>query len=135
MKDFFLFKNRDVVLKIKVDNIVYFESNGNYTNIYTLNKKKSTVYMSLGHIEEVIKDINNEISNNFIRIGRTFIVNKCYICCIDKLKRNLVLSDSRNFSVDLQCSKDALKLARFSVEELDDYVLFNVEKDDSSAKP
>ena len=47
---FFLCVTRDTVVKIEWSKIVYFESDGNYTAIMTVNKYKSIVGINLGNI-------------------------------------------------------------------------------------
>ena len=49
------------------------------------------------------------MANQFMRIGKRYIVNMRYIYQIDVLRQTLTLSDLDKFAFVLQVSKDALK--------------------------
>ena len=108
-KKILFFNSRDELLRIDVSKIVYFEADGNYTNIVTCNKISSTVCMNLGQMEIFLADCLKEEKTLFARIGKRFIINLDCIYKMNSLKKQLVLVDSSNISYQLGISKDAIK--------------------------
>lgn len=110
MKATYLHLNsRDEFLRIDVSKIVYFEADGNYTNIILVNKLKGIVSMNLGHTQEVLVNSLGENARMFARIGKKYIINHRFVYQISPLNQRLVLSDGENFAFQLQVSKEALK--------------------------
>lgn len=110
MKPVYLHLNsRDEFLRIDVSKIVYFEADGNYTNIVLANKLKGVVSMNLGHMQEVLIKSLGENARMFARIGKKYIINHKYIYQISPIAQRLLLSDGERFAFQLQVSKEALK--------------------------
>ena len=103
------FNSRDSLIRIDVSKIVYFEGDGNYTHIVTVNKIKSCLTMNLAHTEEALASQIGEHAKRFMRIGKRFIVNMSYIYMVDISKQRLILSDNIHFVFELSISKEALK--------------------------
>jgi DNA-binding LytR/AlgR family response regulator len=64
-------KKKDRLLFIKLEQVAYFESDNNYTNIYS----DSGVHLS----NETITSLVEKLPNNFIRVHRGIIINKDYV--------------------------------------------------------
>jgi len=112
------FNSRDQLLRIDMQRIVYFEADGNLTNIYTTNKLKSSVNMNLGKMEEFLStQYGKKAMGIFMRLGKKFIINMDYIYLINVAKQRLVLSDYQNFTFQLPISKEALKKVKELVIE------------------
>lgn len=110
MKNVYLHLNsRDEFLRIDISKIVYFEADGNYTNIVLANKLKGVVCMNLAHMQDVLSKSLKENANIFARVGKKHIINHTFIYQINTLHQRLVLSDGENFAFQLEVSKDALK--------------------------
>lgn len=110
MKNVYLQLNsRDEFHKIDISKIVYFEAEGNYTNIITANKLKCVVSMNLSGMQKLLSDSLKEKAAIFIRIGKKHIINHNYIYRISINKQQLVLSDCEKFAFALSSSKEALK--------------------------
>ena len=108
------FNSRDKLIRLDIQKIVYFEGDGNYTYIVTANKQKVCVTLNLSHTEEALAKQLGSNANQFLRIGKRFIVNMNYIYQIDIQKQTLMLSDCDHFLFQIPVSKEALK----SVKEL-----------------
>lgn len=106
---FIYFKSRDELLRIETTKIVYFEGNGNYTNIVMINKLHAAVCMNLGEMERVLAGQLGEESKSFMRIGKRYIVNMHFVYKINIPKQQLVLSDYDNFAFLVTISKEALR--------------------------
>lgn len=104
--------SRDEFFRVDISKIVYFESEGNYTNIILNNKMKATVCMNLAQMQTIISDSLKEGASMFARIGKRHIINLTYVYRIAILRQRLVLSDGENFEYQVSISKEALKKLR-----------------------
>lgn len=109
----FLYLNsRDEFFRVDISRIVYFEADGNYTNIILSNKLKGVVCMNLSQMQSVLSANLKESANIFARIGKSHIINLNYVYHISILRQRLTLSDGMNFEYVLNVSKDALRKLR-----------------------
>ena len=110
MKNYYLYLNsRDELLRIDINKIVFFEADGNYTNIILVNQLKGVVCMNLARMQQVLSERLREQATIFARIGKKHIVNLSYVYQINVLRQRLVLSDGEHFTFSLEVSKEALK--------------------------
>ncbi|MBO6145032.1 MAG: LytTR family transcriptional regulator [Prevotella sp.] len=103
------FNTRDELNRIDVDKIVYFEADGNYTDIVMVNKLRAAVCMNLGDMEKSLAHQLRPEENTFMRIGKRFIINMRYVYQINVLKQHLILSDYDHFAFQISISKEALR--------------------------
>ncbi|MBO7138496.1 MAG: LytTR family transcriptional regulator DNA-binding domain-containing protein [Bacteroidaceae bacterium] len=103
------FNSRDELQRIEVSKIVYFEANGNYTDIVMVNKLRASICMNLGEMEKAIAAQIGDDAKIFMRIGKRFIINMRYVYSINVLKQQLVLSDYDHFAFQVSISKEALR--------------------------
>lgn len=108
-KVYIFFNSRDELQRIDVSKIVYFEADGNYTDIVMVNKLRASICMNLGEMEKAIAAQIGDEARIFMRIGKRFIINMRYVYSINVLKQQLVLSDYDHFAFQVSISKDALK--------------------------
>lgn len=104
--------SRDEFFRVDITKIVYFESDGNYTNIILNNKMKATICMNLAHMQTILNSNLKDKASIFARIGKRHIINLTYVYHIAILRQKLVLSDGENFEYHLSISKEALKNLR-----------------------
>lgn len=109
MADYLHFNSRDEFHRIDISKIVYFQSDGNYTNIMLDNKVKVVIGISLTKLEQYLSDTLKEKASCFVRVGKCFIININYILSINALGQNMILTDYSQFSYKVSISKDALK--------------------------
>ena len=110
MKSVYLYLNsRDELLRIDVRKIVYFEADGNYTDVVLVNGLKGVVGMNLARMQEVLSERLRERAAIFARVGKKYIINHTYVYQINVLRQKLVLSDGDHFIFTLDISKEALK--------------------------
>jgi len=112
MKQVLIFNSRDELLRMDVENIVYFEANGNYTIVMSVNKLKACVGLNLSKTEEALNRQLGEQAQRFMRVGKRFIVNLNFVYSVNIAKQHLILSDMRNFAFQLPISKDALRMMK-----------------------
>lgn len=104
--------SRDEFFRVDITKIVYFESDGNYTNIILNNKMKATVCMNLAQMQTILSENLKESAGIFARIGKRHIINLNYVYQIAILRQKLVLSDGENFEYQVSVSKEALRKLR-----------------------
>ena len=110
MKNYYLYLNsRDEFLRIDIRKIVFFEADGNYTNIVLANQLKGVVCMNLAHMQQILSERLKEQASIFARVGKKYIINLSFVYQINVLRQRLVLSDGKNFTFQLEVSKEALK--------------------------
>ncbi len=107
--EYLYLNSRDELLRLDINNIVFFEGEGNYTNIISANKLKGVVCLNLSRIQAILDEKLREHSIIFARVGKRYIVNLNYIYSINLIKQKLVLSDGYMFAFQLDIAKDALK--------------------------
>lgn len=104
------FQTRDELVKVDLSKVIFFESDGNYTNVNFANGCKATVLMSLTDLEELIDSKITTQRKPFIRVGRKFIINSSYIFHINILRQRLVLTNCLDSTIyTLTVSKEALR--------------------------
>ena len=95
-------------LRVPSDRLMYISSDGNYSNVVTLDGEKRLVFLQLGQIEDLIGDQLGDHSGNFLRLGRSLIINVNYIYLIDIAKQQLILSDCAGSKHDLAACREVL---------------------------
>lgn len=109
-KNIYLHLNsRNELFRIDISKIVYFEADGNYTNIILINKLKGIVCMNLAQMQKLLSDKLKNKASIFARIGKKYIINHTFIYQINITRQKLILSDGNNFTFQLDVSKEALK--------------------------
>ena len=87
-------KEKSSLVKLKLKDIIYFEAFENYVILATKNKK-FTIHFNMKAIE------NQLPSEIFIRVHRSFIVNKNMIRNVQENSLDLIVGDTlKNFPVD-----------------------------------
>lgn len=107
--NYLFFNSRDELLRIDISKIVYFEADGNYTNVILTNKLRNTLNMNLAQTEKALSERLKEKSRIFARIGKRYIINMSYVYQINLIKQRLVLSNYTTFAFQMEVSKEALK--------------------------
>ena len=109
MNDYLYFNSRDEFLRLDISKIMYFESDGNYTNIVMANKLKCTVGLNLSQVEKYLSAALKEKARCFVRIGKCCILNTHHIVRIDVPHQYVVVTDYTQGGYQIPISKDALK--------------------------
>lgn len=108
MKEVLLISKGAELIRVPLCNLVFIQASANYSEIVTVNGKKTLVSFQLGQIEDLIEEQLGESSGDFLRIGRGFIINSSYIFHIDVTRQKLVLSDGDRCWFELSASKEVL---------------------------
>ena len=105
-------------LRVPQDKLVYISSEGNYSNVVTVDNRQRLVTFQLGHLEGMIGEQLGEKGSHFLRIGRSLIINIDYIYLIDVSKQQLVLSDCAGCYHELSASREVLIKLKAYMESL-----------------
>ena len=105
-------------LRVPSDRLMYVSSDGNYSNVVTLDGEKRLVSLQLGQIEDLIGDQLGDHGGNFLRLGRSLIINVDYIYFIDIAKQQLILSDCAGSKHDLTASREVLTKLKAYMEAI-----------------
>lgn len=110
MDNILLFSTRDELTRIRLERVMYFEADANYTKVVFSNGVTATLLTSLVHLEKLIAGVLIEKNSIFVRIGKRYIINSAYLFQINVLHQRLVLSDLASpYTATLSVSKDALR--------------------------
>lgn len=105
------------LVRIAPEKIVYISSDGNYCNMMQTDDQIRLLTFQLGQIETMIKVQLGSEGNDFIRIGRSLIINRIYIYYINIQGQKLVLSDNSRFTHTVSASKESLKLLKDLIDK------------------
>lgn len=105
-------------LRVPQDKLVYISSEGNYSNVVTVDNRQRLVTYQLGQLEEMLGNQLGTKGNNLLRIGRSLIINIDYIYFIDISKQQLVMSDCAGCYHELSASREVLIKLKAYMESL-----------------
>lgn len=107
---------RDELLMLDLDKVACFKADTDYTIIYYLSGLTTTVALGLNKIERLIADVPTSATCDFVRVGRSHIVNQPYLYQIQILQQKLILSDGDR-KISLSVTREALKRYKMQVAE------------------
>lgn len=110
--DYLYLNSRDEFYRIDLNNIVYFEADGNYTRFAAGESQKGIVGYNLLTMQALLKERLGAAAGGFARTGKRHIINLNYVYHISILRQELTLSDGRTFAYRLSVSKEALRNLR-----------------------
>lgn len=106
------------LVRIAPDRIVYFSSDGNYSTLVQADSEMRTLGLQLGQIAQLIdRQLAGTDRSNFIRVGKSLIINRSFIYYINVSKQKLTLSDATSFSHTVTASREALKQLKDLLDE------------------
>ena len=117
MPSYLIITNSNEVVRVTPDRIVYVSSDGNYSTLVLTGQKEHVFSINLSAMQKLIETQLKDESRQFIRIGKSLIINYNYIYLINISKQQLILSDQqfRQF-YELTASREALKQLKTVVE-------------------
>ena len=77
-----------MMMRVEVDDIVYVKADGNYCDLVLINGRSRKLTFQLNHFEKNFALLDN--AAQFIRVGRSLIVNRNYVQEIDLLEQSIV---------------------------------------------
>lgn len=105
------------LIRVASEDLVYITSDGNYSSLFFVDSESRVVTMQLGTLEALINNQLGKEGSQFIRIGRSHIINRNFITYINISKQQFELSDHHRFTHLLNASKDSLKQLKELIEK------------------
>ncbi len=101
---------RDELLVIDTGRVAYMQADGNYTHIFYIAGERLTVSLGLAKMEALLAgSFPTGTHSPFYRLGRSLIVNQCYLQNISLPRQKLVLADGDGHRHELTVHKAVLK--------------------------
>ena len=117
MKEYLVISTSVDLMRAASEDIVFISSDGNYSSFVFTYGESRVVTMQLGQVERLLAEQLTQSGANFIRIGKSLIINRTFISYINLTKQQLVLSDGHSTSHSLTASRDALKQLKELMEK------------------
>lgn len=116
MEKYLVFKTRDELVRIKIERILYFEAERNYTKLVLTNGIQFVFTVNLGKIEELLENQIKSYSTVLVRVGKSYIINKTHVLQINLPKTKLLFSTSDGKAKELIIPKEPLKVLKELLE-------------------
>ena len=116
MDRYLIIKTRDELLRIRIEQILYFEADRNYTKLILNNGIQFTFAINIGKIEEIVEKQVIGCKMILVRVGKSHIINKNHILQINLPRQKLLLLTAEGKARELIISKDPLKTLKDSLE-------------------
>ena len=117
MEKYLVFKTRDELVRIKIERILYFEAERNYTKLVLTNGIQFVFTVNLGKIEEILEKQIKSYSSVLVRVGKSYIINKSHVLQINLPKTKLLFSAMDGKAKELIVPKEPLKSLKEALEE------------------
>lgn len=104
------------LLRIRTTQLLYIQSDGNYSTLFLTGGEMRVVTFQLGQLEKIMASQLPETDNNFVRIGRSLIINLNYVFYINLSKQQLVMADKDQGRYTLNASREALASLKELIE-------------------
>ena len=91
--------HKNIYVKVYLNDILYLEADKNYTYLYTLGKKNA--------LKRTLLSLINDLNTQFIRIHKSFIVNKIHV--ISWSSETITLTNQLNIPIGRKFLNDFLK--------------------------
>ena len=117
MQEYLIISTSIDLIRAASEDIIFISSDGNYSSFVFTSGESRVVTMQLGQVERLLAEQLTHSGANFIRIGKSLIINRTFISYINLTKQQLVLSDGRSTSHSLTASRDALKQLKELIEK------------------
>lgn len=117
MEHALILSNANELLRLLPPDIVYISAERNYSNITTADGDVRMVVQQLGQIETTIATQLQDESTQFIRIGRSLIINRAYIYHINIPRKQLILKSPNGKQHIMTVSHDPLVQLKSVIEQ------------------
>jgi len=117
MDRYLVFKTRDELVRIKIERILYFEAERNYTRLVLTNGIQFVFAVNLGKIEEILNNQIQDYASTLLRVGKSYIINKNHVLQINLPKTKVLFSTADGKAKELILPKDPLKLFKETLEK------------------
>jgi len=117
MDRYLVFKTRDELVRIKIERILYFEAERNYTRLVLTNGIQFVFAVNLGKIEEILDSQIMDYSSTLLRVGKSYIINKNHVIQISLPKSKILFAAADGKAKELNLPKEPLKILKETLEK------------------
>ena len=117
MDKYLLIKTRDELLRIKIEQILFFEADRNYTKLLLSSGIQFTFAVNIGKVEEMLAAQLSEPNTILIRAGKSHIINKQHILQINLPKQKMLLFANEGKPREVTIPKEPLRALKESLED------------------
>ena len=109
MKELIFSNSGTELLKVRPEDIIYIEADGNYCRMYLSGGFEQQLWFNRQRFISIISSQLRDEKPTFIVVGRSFIINLAYIFRINPVQSELMLFDSsKPEQISLHASQEAL---------------------------
>lgn len=109
MKELIFSNSGTELLKVRPEDIVYIEADGNYCRMYLRGGFEQQLWFNRQRFISIISKQLRDEKPTFIVVGRSYIINLAYIFKINPVQSELTLFDSsKPEQISLHASQEAL---------------------------
>ena len=116
MDKYLMIKTRDELLRIKIEQILFFEADRNYTKLLLSMGIQFTFAVNIGKVEEMLAVQLTEPNTILIRVGKSHIVNKQHILQINLPKQKMLLLAGEGKPREIVIPKEPLRALKETLE-------------------
>jgi len=116
MDKYLMIKTRDELLRIRIEHILYFEADRNYTKLLLSAGIQFTFAVNIGKVEEMLAAQLSEPNTILIRVGKSHIINKQHILQINLPKQKMLLLAGEGKPREVIIPKEPLRALKESLE-------------------
>lgn len=109
MKEKLLIHTVNEVYSFQPDQVICVEADGNYCNLHLSNGNEYLLSFQLGQVESIIKEQLSYTNHNFVRVGKSLIVNMDELICVNITKQTLEMNQPSGEKLLFNASREALK--------------------------
>jgi len=117
MDRYLVFKTRDELVRIKIERILYFEAERNYTRLVLTNGIQFVFAINLGKIEEILENQIQDYASTLLRVGKSYIINKNHVLQISLPTTKVLFAAADGKAKELIVPKDPLKILKETLEK------------------
>jgi len=117
MDRYLVFKTRDELVRIKIERILYFEAERNYTRLFLTNGIQFVFAVNLGKIEEILENQIQDYASTLLRVGKSYIINKNHVLQISLPKTKILFAAAEGKAKELNIPREPLKILKEALEK------------------
>ena len=114
-------KNKNEVIFIQLNNILYIQADGNYCNIYLVDGGviNTLTYQRAEIARMMDEQLTKECRKQFVLLGRSYLINTSYVLRIQPSKQLLTFSVNSFGTCNKTSIKATSKALNILMEEID----------------
>lgn len=94
---------------VDLDMVMFFQADDHYTHVYYTSGTHFMIPFGLSKVETEVKERNAD-KNNFVRLGRKYMINMRRVFHVNAVKQVVLLSDDHGTNHTLHLPKPVLRL-------------------------